>query len=162
MAVDESAASKDAVAWAKEKLLVKSDAVHLVSVLTCGRSTETFSGVDGSYLASECTPDPLELDHRCELLKKYKETLKSVTGKVDTTTLVTCLSGSTEVGREISQLARVKDADIVVIGSRGMGSAEKAIKSLFGLGSVSDYVVRNCRNVLVHQPKSNNPESNEF
>ena len=163
MAVDESPASQDAVQWAKEKLVQKDDEVHLVSVLNSGHDNEGFSGMDGSYQSANgnCKPNPFELERRCRILKEYQETLRPATAKVDMTALVTCVPGASEIGREIVHLAENTHADLVVIGSRGMGNAEKAVMSLFGLGSVSDFVVRHCRNVLVHRPQQNRIQNEE-
>ena len=41
---------------------------------------------------------------------------------------------------------------MLVLGSRGLGSWRRAALGLFGLGSVSDWVVKNARiNVVVHK-----------
>ena len=42
-------------------------------------------------------------------------------------------------------LRAVKDADAVVCGSRGLGAAQKALRGVAGLGSVSDELVRGSR-----------------
>jgi len=53
-------------------------------------------------------------------------------------------------GEELCRLAAEEKADMIVIGSRGLGTLKRAV-----IGSVSEYVVRNsglpC--VIVHQKK---------
>ena len=44
------------------------------------------------------------------------------------------------------------------MGSRGMGTAQRAMLGLFDLGSISEYVVRHARcNVLVHKLPQRRP-----
>lgn len=54
-------------------------------------------------------------------------------------TLVTCVGGAADTGRHIVDYSRRQDADVVLMGSRGMGSLRRAMLGLLGLGSVSSY-----------------------
>lgn len=54
-------------------------------------------------------------------------------------TLVTCIGGAADTGRHIVDYSRQQDADVVLMGSRGMGSIRRAMFGLLGLGSVSNY-----------------------
>lgn len=58
---------------------------------------------------------------------------------VHLTTLVSCVGGSADAGRHIVEYARQQDADMILLGSRGMGSLKRAMLGIFGLGSVSAY-----------------------
>jgi hypothetical protein len=64
-------------------------------------------------------------------------------------------------GRKISAFSEAEGADLLVLGSRGMGGVKRAFMGLVGLGSVSDYVTRHaCTNVVVHKmalPKPSPP-----
>lgn len=54
-------------------------------------------------------------------------------------TLVTCVGGAHDTGRHIVNYSRQRDADVLLLGSRGMGSFSRAMLGFLGLGSVSDY-----------------------
>ncbi len=59
-------------------------------------------------------------------------------------------AGSGDVADVLARYAKTKNADLVVVGSRGSGSAARAALGLVGLGSVSDRLVRTLtRPVLV-------------
>ena len=59
-------------------------------------------------------------------------------------------AGSGDVADILARYAKTKNADLVVVGSRGSGSAARAALGLVGLGSVSDRLVRTLtRPVLV-------------
>jgi hypothetical protein len=52
-------------------------------------------------------------------------------------------------GRHITEFADSEKADMLVLGSRGMGGVRRALGGLLGLGSVSDYVTKHaCTNVV--------------
>lgn len=68
------------------------------------------------------------------------------------TTLVSCVGGSHDLGRHLVDYAGDQKADMIIMGSRGLGSFKRTMLSLFGLGSVSDFVIRNApMDVLVHK-----------
>lgn len=68
---------------------------------------------------------------------------------------VACVEGSNDVGRMLIQAADQCGCDAMIIGSRGLGITRRAVLNLFGLGSVSGYVVAHAPvSVIVHkQPK---------
>lgn len=49
--------------------------------------------------------------------------------------------GASDVGAAIARYAADHRADLVVIGSRGMGAVKRRLMGFVGLGSVSDYVL---------------------
>ena len=52
-------------------------------------------------------------------------------------------------GRHISEYAECEKADMLVLGSRGMGGIRRTLYGMVGLGSVSDYVTKHaCTNVV--------------
>jgi len=162
LAVDDSPISKDAVAWAATKLCNANDEVHIISVLEPGNRPGFVTAGESSFPVQEqendCKPDPIQMEKRGQLLKTYKEKLSAGgTTNVQLTTLVSCMGGSTDMARHICEYAAESKADMLVMGSRGMGSAKRAVLGLFGLGSVSDFVVRHATvpNVLVHRGQPN-------
>ncbi|KAK9811329.1 hypothetical protein WJX72_001929 [[Myrmecia] bisecta] len=69
--------------------------------------------------------------------------------------------GTSDIGAAICHDAKVHLADVVLVGSRGLGSFKRSILSLVGLGSVSEYVAHNapcpvviCRQRTEHQGHS--------
>ena len=52
--------------------------------------------------------------------------------------------GASGIAMTISEYANAREVDLVILGGRGMGSLQRSILSLVGLGSVSDHVVNNC------------------
>ncbi|KAG7669528.1 hypothetical protein Ndes2526B_g05869 [Nannochloris sp. 'desiccata'] len=156
LAVDDSPISQEAVEWASKKLLNPNDEVHLISVLDPGQRPDISTAGESSYLLLEnadCKPNPLQLEQRALMLKKYQAAVAANSGSnnVKMTTLVSCVGGSTDLGRHICEYAAENKADLLVMGSRGMGSAQRSIMNLFGLGSVSEFVTRHGENVLVHR-----------
>jgi len=158
VAVDDSPCSKELINDTVAKLCHADDEVHLVSVLEPSSRPDFVAAAESSYPveSTECKPDPIQLEKRCKMLKDYQSTLNDAGAKdVKLTTLVSCIGGSSDLARHICEYAADSKADMLVMGSRGMGSAQRAVMRVFGLGSVSDYVVRHAQvpNVLVHRGK---------
>lgn len=63
-------------------------------------------------------------------------------------------SCSQGVPETLVSYAHSKGADLVVVGSRGIGSMQRSMLSLVGLGSVSDYMARHldCATLVVKLP----------
>lgn len=57
--------------------------------------------------------------------------------------------GASDVGESLVNHAHQIGADMVVVGSRGMGAVRRQLLSFVGLGSVSDYIVNNVENCAV-------------
>lgn len=56
------------------------------------------------------------------------------------------------MAQSITHYAKDNKVDLVVVGSRGLGAAKRAVSAFFGLGSVSDYVAHNCPSpVLIYK-----------
>lgn len=51
--------------------------------------------------------------------------------------------GAGDIGLSIKHYQEANSIDVVVIGSRGMGAVKRALFSLVGLGSVSDWCASN-------------------
>lgn len=155
IAVDESPVSKEALDYAIRNLIVSNDTVKLLSVVDPADrpAIMTPAGVALEY-PGECQPDKEQLDTRNRILKDYESLVrKRGTTGVSASTVVGCMGTSADHGRQICQYAAENGADMIVIGSRGMGSMKKKILGFFGLGSVSSFVVDHATvpNVLVHR-----------
>ncbi|GAB4820467.1 hypothetical protein N2152v2_007513 [Parachlorella kessleri] len=136
--------------------LTPEDELHVITVLEpVMRSDFSSSAESGlAYEGSEgCKPDPIALERSQKLLVDTREDLnKQGLKNVKLTTLVSCVGGANDIGRHISDYAEQNKADMLVMGSRGLGTARRTMLGLFGLGSISDYVVKNAPcNVLVHK-----------
>lgn len=71
---------------------------------------------------------------------------------VTTTRMCGVLGRSSEVGNAVNHYAQTHSADVVVVGSRGLGSAARSLLGFVGLGSISDYLVRHAEvPVVVHK-----------
>eukprot|EP00798_Chlamydomonas_sp_ICE-L_P024172 gene24172-9760_t len=51
--------------------------------------------------------------------------------------------GSSDIASSISKYAIESNADVMVVGCRGLGAVSRSVMSVLGLGSVSDYLVHN-------------------
>ena len=63
------------------------------------------------------------------------------------------LGGASGIAESLVKYANAKQVDLAVLGSRGGGSIERGLRSVVGLGSVSDYAVHNmhCPVLVVRQ-----------
>lgn len=155
IAVDESPVSKEALEWSVNNLIHKTDNVRLLSVIDS--ETRPAYGTPGGIpmeLSPDTPPNPEQLERRRKLLLEYGSIAKKKTNGVKTSTVISSSLGtSSDHGREICEYAAENNADILVLGSRGYGSFRRSIMSVFGLGSVSNFVVNHATvpNVMIHK-----------
>ncbi|EFN58699.1 hypothetical protein CHLNCDRAFT_140327 [Chlorella variabilis] len=152
LAVDPSPVSLDALKWATKSLCNKDDELHLISVLESGLPNDVV-GESAADTSPDCKPDPAALLRTQDLLKRCKgEAQGAGIANVKMTTLVSCVGGSADMGRHITEFAEGENADMLVLGSRGMGGVRRVLGGLMGLGSVSDYVTKHSStNVVIHK-----------
>ncbi|XP_053376803.1 universal stress protein Slr1101-like [Mercenaria mercenaria] len=97
-----------------------------------------------------------------KLLKELQDKVKSLEDKFGDKLLKHCLDGKFRTGQGkpgdvICQLAQEEGADLIVIGSRGLGKIRRAL-----LGSVSDHVVHHSHiPVVVCRPKEHHNHQKE-
>ncbi|GAB4823035.1 hypothetical protein N2152v2_010081 [Parachlorella kessleri] len=135
------------------------DKVHLVTVIEPSIQSELQSGVDRMRgLAPgrvHCEADPVLLEKTQQFLARCKEDLakKGVdSSSISTAPLVACIGNSHDIGRQIVDYTEEAKCESVVMGSRGLGLGKRALLGVFGLGSVSEYVVKHAGcNVIVHK-----------
>jgi nucleotide-binding universal stress UspA family protein len=150
--IDSSADSMNAWSWTKEHILRSSDNVHLLSVAqiddeelgvdvldeTVGITGVSAAAFDETALQEARRKSAEKAEHFIEELMKAEEDKSwSISGAVFP------MHGS--VGETILEQLKKRevDYDFVVVGSRGIGAFKRSLLSLVGLGSVSDYCVRN-------------------
>lgn len=152
LAVDSSPVSLSALKWATQGLCNKDDELHLISVLESGMPNEV-PGESGSADVGDCKPNPEALLRTQDLLRQCREDAQQAgINNVKLTTLVSCAGGSTDMARHIVDYSDCEKADMLVLGSRGMGGVKRTFFSMVGLGSVSDYVTKHATcNVVVHK-----------
>lgn len=155
IAVDESPVSKEALEWSVNNLIHRNDDIRLLSVIDSNNrpSYGTPGGIP-IEISPDSSPDPQQLERRRKLLLEYRSIAKKKAGDVKTSTIVSSSLGtSSDHGREICEYAAENDADILVLGSRGYGSFRRSIMNVFGLGSVSNFVVNHATipNVMIHK-----------
>lgn len=118
----------DASSWHMSQL------PFLRSMLAGGRAAaEGLPALSAPLPWGPCLLNP----HPLSLLKLTHSPMQVADVKL--ATLVTCVGGAADTGRHIVDYSRRQDADVVLMGSRGMGSLRRAMLGLLGLGSVSSY-----------------------
>ncbi len=150
---DSSPQSRSALNWTIDNLVRKGDKVRLVSVIDA-KSTATYSPPSGVPIELDVEPDQKLLSNCNSMLSEYQQIAKRKAGDVKASTVVSrSLGTSSDHGREICEFAAENGADILVVGSRGHGSFKRSIMGMFGLGSVSSFVVQHSpvENVMVHR-----------
>lgn len=150
---DSSPQSRSALNWTVDHLVSKGDKVRLVSIIDT-KSTATYSPPSGVPIDLDIEPDQEQLSRCNAILTEYQKIAKRKVGDVKASTVVSrSLGTSSDHGREICEYAAEMGAEILVVGSRGHGSFKRSIMGMFGLGSVSNFVIQHApvANVLVHK-----------
>mmetsp|Transcript_7465 Transcript_7465/g.33151 ORF Transcript_7465/g.33151 Transcript_7465/m.33151 type:complete len:186 (-) Transcript_7465:2576-3133(-) len=173
ISVDESPCSKNAVSWAlKNVVRPKEDRITLLHVAKLVGGN--ISMLDGSF-ADYPVIDPMLFSGSIDKIAK-ENSVEGIHRRVDS--FMTGLrkmvqdagipeehtseaifpegtSDNRSVGACIVSHAEKHNADLVVLGTRGLGSMKGHLMELAGLGSVSDYVVHhtNCPVTVVHPSK---------
>lgn len=139
LALDISEGSKHAFYWAKEHLFRPEDSLILVHVRATQLMVADFHG-DIMMALHQMDQAAKQESHR--LLQAYAKELQGCK--------VTAYAIRGEPRTEILRKAKELNADLVVVGSRGMGMIKRAV-----LGSLSDYIVHHATcPVLVVRPSS--------
>eukprot|EP00241_Pyramimonas_parkeae_P011461 CAMPEP_0114251770 /NCGR_PEP_ID=MMETSP0058-20121206/15459_1 /TAXON_ID=36894 /ORGANISM="Pyramimonas parkeae, CCMP726" /LENGTH=210 /DNA_ID=CAMNT_0001365617 /DNA_START=88 /DNA_END=720 /DNA_ORIENTATION=- len=176
--VDGSDHSEHAVAWAASHVTQPLDHVHLVTALVPDANPSTGNHSDAPRPCSPDSevkaPENWPADARAkwehgiaervsqanEMLRKYADMLFAGRNRdtrihnpyIDKDSITTqVIMDVSKVGPAVVKYAEDIKADLVVVGSRGLGSIKRKIMGLIGLGSVSDYLVHHlhCPAVVV-------------
>lgn len=149
LAIDDSPHSSHALDWTVSHLAHPQDEVHCVVVAL----PVPYPILDESS-AAVAALEAQEWQHSSERNFAYARELASraaaaavASGKVERGRAVAEAlvpeGGASDVGAAIVKYAKRQQADLVVVGSRGMGSWKRSVMSFVGLGSVSDYAIDN-------------------
>jgi nucleotide-binding universal stress UspA family protein len=143
LSIDDSDCSISAAKWACETIVRPEDEVHLVgcqALITAGMGPALPAATAGSV--SALTASYHEAVKQEELrVKSLLKTVKNEVLKLPTLHLHSLppAGGASGVGESIVTWAKHERADLVVLGSRGMGAVKSTLMSVVGLGSVSEY-----------------------
>ncbi|GAB4816632.1 hypothetical protein N2152v2_003678 [Parachlorella kessleri] len=169
VAIDESVASKNAAKWCCNNLVKPEDTLHLVAVT----APPTYSVAPAAPIATAGAVAALSLNWEAqrkaeeergrEVLKEVMHELAADYGvdrkQIDAHLLAAAGGASgaalrvppqpfylivlTGVAESLVAFAKERKVDLLVLGSRGMGSVKSTLMSVVGLGSVSDYCLHN-------------------
>lgn len=143
LAIDDSDCSISAAKWACETLARPGDELHLVGcqgIISAGMGPALPAATAGSVAAFTATYH--------DALKQEEQRVKSLLTTVKNEILkrpdlhlhsLPAAGGASGVGESIVSWAKHEHADLVVLGSRGMGAVKSTFMSVVGLGSVSEY-----------------------
>lgn len=125
--VDGSSNSYDALRWAVTHLIGTHDILHLVNIIPYQEFEKDAQHIlqEGMDYAQGAGGIPIR--HLQVKSLKAKDSSSSTSG----------------VGESIKQYVEENHVDVVVIGSRGLGSIKRSLLGAVGLGSITDYAVTN-------------------
>ncbi|GBF97957.1 hypothetical protein Rsub_10630 [Raphidocelis subcapitata] len=150
LAVDDSVHSSHALDWAAAHVTDPRDELHVVCVALpapypvspiLDETSATVAAVEASEWRDSAARS---LSYARELAERAAaraaEAGRSARGRVVARALAP-EGGAGDVGAALVGYAGSVQADLVVVGSRGMGSVKRSVMGFGGLGSVSDYLV---------------------
>lgn len=148
--IDESEHSIRALSWAVKNVLQPRDRLHLVTV------TQAVAGPYPAEVVDTDVPAPTSTSvnawkneqaaiaqQTANLLDRLHAEARSlgVPEEAIKTVQLPPQGGASGVGASVVKYAESAEAKVVVVGSRGMGGWKKAMASMLGLGSVSEYIL---------------------
>mmetsp|Transcript_26102 Transcript_26102/g.57026 ORF Transcript_26102/g.57026 Transcript_26102/m.57026 type:complete len:381 (-) Transcript_26102:1015-2157(-) len=147
VAHDESPQASKALLWALDNVLNPHDQLHLVTVaLSIPYPLLDESAAVAAAAVQQYTHESQQsLEHAEAVCQKAAGAAMQhgVLKTKITTSVLTPEDGSSDVGKAICSYAEQHKLDLVVAGSRGMGSMQRSLMGLIGLGSVTDYLAHN-------------------
>lgn len=154
IALDDSACALTATKWALDTLATRpDDEIHLLAVqalITAGMAPAAPLATAGSVAA-------LTANYQ-QALRDEEVRVKSLLLHVRDTLLkrpdlhchaLPAAGGASGVGESIVTWVKKERADVVVVGSRGMGATKSTLMSVVGLGSVSSYCLHHSTTTAV-------------
>ena len=157
IAMDDSECARLAARWTLAKLVKAEDEVHVIgvkSLVTAGIAPEAPLATAGAVAALHSGYHQAlkqEEERVCHFLEDVRKELTPQHPGLQTHCLPAA-GGASGVGKSIVSWVEGCNVDLLVLGSRGMGSAKGTIMSMVGLGSVSKYCMHNlkCPVCIIH------------
>lgn len=147
LAVVATDGSDQAIEAARRGLsLVSADQVVLVTVVETPAAVT--AGLESGFAGGLATADEID-DAWAAVRAEAQETLDRTTAALETGAAIEPLMIEGDPGSTLCHVADERDADVLIIGSRGRGAVKRAL-----LGSVSTYVVNNAPCPVVVVPAS--------
>lgn len=153
IATDDSSHSNYALVWALENIVKPEDDLHVITVsppVPYPILDETSAAVAALETQQWQQRSEDSAVHACKVARRAEaEALKHgvAPGRLHARTL-SPTGGASDVGASICTYTSQHHVDLVVVGSRGMGSLQRSLMSFMGLGSVSDYLVHNLHSAV--------------
>lgn len=154
--------SKPAIEWASQNLVNEGCSMHIVTVI---KTSDYISPAVGGPMAAFDIADTF-IDHyvaqklqnelkAAETLKQASELVRNMDLNLDGIEChaLNATGGASGVAESLVKYANTKQIGLAVLGSRGGGALQRSLRSVIGLGSVSDYAVHNmhCPVLIVRQ-----------
>ena len=157
IAMDDSDCARLAARWTLAKLVKPEDEVHVIAVralVTAGIAPEAPLATAGAVAALHSGYHQAlkqEEERVCHFLEDVRKELTPLHAGLQTHCLPAA-GGASGVGKSIVSWVEGHHVDLLVLGSRGIGSAKGTLMSMVGLGSVSKYCMHNlkCPVCIVH------------
>lgn len=147
LAVVATDGSDQAIEAARRGLsLVSAHQVVLVTVVETPAAVT--AGLESGFAGGLATADEID-DAWAAVRAEAQETLDRTTAALETGAAIEPLMIEGDPGSTLCHVADERDADVLIIGSRGRGAVKRAL-----LGSVSTYVVNNAPCPVVVVPAS--------
>ncbi|KAK9822659.1 hypothetical protein WJX81_005230 [Elliptochloris bilobata] len=146
--VDDTAEAVGAVKWAA-RLAGAHDELHIVTVVRPRDDLHglLFAGAGDPLLPPAWLVHAAQLPHDAQdVLVKHQEIAEEASEEVYVVKAVPLqadLNNASGVGTAINDYVQEQNITDLVIGSRNLGTLRKAVLNMVGMGSVSDYCVRN-------------------
>jgi len=149
LTIDDSVHSSYALSWTLKHLLKPKDTLHCVTValpVPYPILDETSAAIAALEAQQWQASSEASLEYATTLASKAAVVAKAA--EVPDTHVVSAAvppeGGASDVGASICKYAQACKADLVILGSRGLGSFKRSLMGFAGLGSVSDFAVHNC------------------
>eukprot|EP00878_Enallax_costatus_P005041 GHUV01005301.1.p1 GENE.GHUV01005301.1~~GHUV01005301.1.p1 ORF type:complete len:255 (+),score=93.35 GHUV01005301.1:104-868(+) len=152
LAIDDSVHSQYALTWFQQNVLRSRDEVHVVVValpVPYPVLDETSAAVAALEAQQWRASTEKSLEYARSLAAKAAVSVSAAASSaglqgvdVNSRPLLPA-GGASDVGASVCKYAQENKIDLVLLGSRGMGSFKRSLMGFVGLGSVSDYCVHN-------------------
>jgi nucleotide-binding universal stress UspA family protein len=157
VSVDGSAAAENCLKWAIENILNDDSQLHIVSVVLEAPYdiAEEDSGAAHVLSQHETEQENASLHQMAQnIVQQASQTAISMGVQPENiiSTTIQPELGSNEIAGSIKKYSEANDISIVCLGTRSMTSVQRAVSSIFGTGSVSDWCASHLKTPTVIVP----------